>query len=106
MAKAKRYTVSDGKLVLVLEVAEEGGYIVTSPFNPDVLTQAESLEEAFENARDVIALFHEDRAGTKKTRTSSPPKVRRAASSLTTGKYHTVLKPHKPSQKPRAVVGK
>ena len=44
-------------LVLRLEPAEEGGYVVTSPFNPDVLTQAETLEEAFENARDVIALF-------------------------------------------------
>ena len=39
----------------------EGGYVVTSPFNPVVLTQADSLEEAFENARDVIALFEADR---------------------------------------------
>ncbi len=59
--KATQFTVTDGKLVLLLEVAEEGGYVVTAPFNPDVLTQAESLEEAFENARDVIALFHSDR---------------------------------------------
>ena len=27
----KRYTVSDGKMVLNLEEAEEGGYVVTSP---------------------------------------------------------------------------
>jgi hypothetical protein len=26
-----RYTASDGKLVLNLETAEEGGYVVTSP---------------------------------------------------------------------------
>jgi antitoxin HicB len=57
--KPTKYTVSDGKLVLTLEVAEEGGYIVTSPFNRDILTQADSLDEAFENARDVVALFRE-----------------------------------------------
>jgi predicted RNase H-like HicB family nuclease len=69
MAKKKvRYTVSDGKLVLVLEPAEEGGYIVTAPLNPDVLTQAETVEEAFENARDVIALFEEDRAAALKAK--------------------------------------
>ncbi len=59
--KATQFTVTDGKLVLLLECADEGGYVVTSPFNPIVLTQAETLEEAFENARDVIALFEEDR---------------------------------------------
>jgi predicted RNase H-like HicB family nuclease len=67
MARKKvRYTVSDGKLVLVLEPAAEGGYVVTAPLNPDVLTQAETVEEAFENARDVIALFAEDRASERK----------------------------------------
>lgn len=59
--KAKEFTVTDGKLVLRLELADEGGYVVTAPFNPDVLTQADSLEEAFENARDVIALYEADR---------------------------------------------
>jgi antitoxin HicB len=68
MAKPIAYTVTDGKLVLKLEVAEEGGFIVTAPFNSNVLTQAETLEEAFEMARDVIALFEEDRktGGVKK----------------------------------------
>jgi antitoxin HicB len=47
-----RYTVSDGKLVLSLEPAEEGGYVVTSPLDPELITQAETLEEAFANARD------------------------------------------------------
>jgi hypothetical protein len=31
---AKRYTVTDGKLVLQLEEAEEGGFTVTSPVDP------------------------------------------------------------------------
>ena len=64
--KPKRYTVTDGKLVLVLEVAEEGGFMVTCPFNPDVLTEADSLEEAFEMARDVITLFKKVRADERK----------------------------------------
>ena len=59
--KAADFIVTDGNLVLRLEPADEGGYVVTSPFNPDILTQAETLEEAFENARDVVALFEADR---------------------------------------------
>jgi len=51
---AKKYSVSDGKLVLTLEVAEEGGFIVSSPMDPGLWTQAESVEEAFENARDAM----------------------------------------------------
>lgn len=52
MAKGKVYTVSDGRLVLHLEAAEEGGYVVTSPLDPELITEAETVEEAFENARD------------------------------------------------------
>jgi hypothetical protein len=48
----KQYTVSDGKLVLTLQEADEGGFIVTSPFDPQLITEAETVREAFENARD------------------------------------------------------
>jgi antitoxin HicB len=48
----KRYTASDSKMVLTLEETEEGRYIVTSPLNPELITQAENIEEAFANARD------------------------------------------------------
>jgi antitoxin HicB len=51
----KQYTVSDGKLVLTLQEAEEGGYVVTSPLDPQLITEAETIEEAFENARDALA---------------------------------------------------
>jgi hypothetical protein len=34
---AKTYTVSDGKLVLNLEPAAEGGYVVTSPLEPELI---------------------------------------------------------------------
>ncbi len=49
---ATRYTVSDGRLVLKLEAAQEGGFIVTSPLDPELITEAETIEEAFANARD------------------------------------------------------
>lgn len=63
MARKKvRYTVSDGKMMLVLEPAEDGGFIVTSPLDPQLITQAEALEEAFENAYDAAALLKETRS--------------------------------------------
>lgn len=56
MAKKKvRYTASDGKMVLTLTPAEEGGFLVTSPLDPGLITEAETLEEAFEMAYDAAA---------------------------------------------------
>jgi hypothetical protein len=63
----KRYTVCDGKLVLNLEAAEEGGYVVTSPLDPELITQAETIEEAFSNARDAARALQRSR----RTRTSA-----------------------------------
>jgi antitoxin HicB len=70
----KRYTVSDGKLVLNLEEAEEGGYVVTSPLNPELITQAESIEEAFANARDAAKALRQSRM--KLMRRLSAPRTR------------------------------
>ena len=50
----KRYTVSNGKLVLTLEEASEGGYVVTAPLEPELITEAGSLSEAFEMASDAL----------------------------------------------------
>lgn len=61
MKSSKRYTVSDGKLVLTLEAAEEGGYIVTSPLDPELITEAETVEEAFANARDAAKALRQSR---------------------------------------------
>ena len=77
MAKPIKYTVSDGKLVLTLEVCEEGGYFITMPLNPDVLTEADSLEEAFEMARDVISLFEDDRREEQKKLSSKNGSTRK-----------------------------
>jgi antitoxin HicB len=60
--KSTKYTVTDGKLVLTLEVAEEGGFTVTSPFVPGLVTEAETLQEAFEMARDAEASLKAARA--------------------------------------------
>ncbi len=58
----KQYTVSDGRLVLKLEAAEEGGYVVTSPLDPELITEAETIEEAFANARDAARALKQARA--------------------------------------------
>jgi predicted RNase H-like HicB family nuclease len=61
----KRYTVSDGKLVLTLEEAEEGGFIVTSPLDRELITEAETLAAAFANARDAAKALKQSRAKLK-----------------------------------------
>jgi antitoxin HicB len=58
----RKYTVSDGEIVLTLEPAEEGGYVVTSPLDPELITEAESLDEAFANARDAADALNQSRS--------------------------------------------
>jgi len=58
---ATRYTISDGKLVLNLQVAPEGGYVVTSPLDPELITEAETIDEAFANARDAAQALRRSR---------------------------------------------
>jgi antitoxin HicB len=58
----KQYTVSDGKMVLLLREAEEGGYVVTSPLDPELITEAEDIAEAFGNARDALKALAQSRA--------------------------------------------
>ena len=62
MARPKRYTVSDGKLVLTLEEAGSGWYAVTTPMDPGVTTQARSIDEAFVMARDALRMLQRSRA--------------------------------------------
>jgi antitoxin HicB len=61
MIPANAYTVSDGQMVLTLQPAEEGGYVVTSPMDPELITEAETLDEAFENARDAAEALRQAR---------------------------------------------
>jgi predicted RNase H-like HicB family nuclease len=62
LMKPNNYTVTDGKLVLNLERAKEGGYIVTTPFEPQLVTEADTIEEAFEMARDALKALAQSRA--------------------------------------------
>lgn len=58
----KSYTVSDGDLVLNLQENEDGGYIVTSPLDPQLVTEAETISEAFAMARDAMESLNDSRA--------------------------------------------
>ena len=66
MAKPITYTVTDGKLVLTLEVAEEGGFTVTAPFIQGLVTEADTLDEAFEMARDAASALKAARTKSKR----------------------------------------
>ena len=74
----KRYTVTDGKLILTLEEADEGGYVVTSPIDPALTTQADTISEAFTNARDALSELRAYRARRRKELAERPPKRRGA----------------------------
>lgn len=58
----RKYNVSDGKLVITLEEAPEGGFTVTSPIEPALITEADSITEAFEMARDALRAIAVSRA--------------------------------------------
>ena len=59
--KPKKFTVCDGDLVLELQPAGDGWYCVTSPMDPGVTTQAKSIEEAFDMARDAMKCLKDAR---------------------------------------------
>ena len=45
-------------------MAKEGGYIVTSPLDPELITEAESVEDAFVNADDAARALNLQRSET------------------------------------------
>jgi antitoxin HicB len=47
------------KVPLVLEPQPEGGYTVTSPLLPELLTEGDTLEEALANVKDALATVFE-----------------------------------------------
>jgi antitoxin HicB len=59
---AKKFVVSDGKMVLHLQPAGKGWYAVTSPLDPGITTQARSIEEAFVMAYDARKALQSSRA--------------------------------------------
>lgn len=47
------------KLPLVLEPQPEGGYVVTCPFLPELITEGDNVQEALQNANDALAAILE-----------------------------------------------
>ena len=47
------------KLPLVLEPQPEGGYVVTCPFVPELITEGEDVQDALHNANDALAAIIE-----------------------------------------------
>jgi predicted RNase H-like HicB family nuclease len=54
-------TTHSRTFTIILEPAEEGGFVVTVPALPEVGTQGDTYEEAMANAREAIELVIEDR---------------------------------------------
>jgi hypothetical protein len=57
LVSMKQYTVSDGKVVLTLQEAEEGGYVVTSPLDPQLITEAEKRSRRPSRTRETLWLL-------------------------------------------------
>ncbi len=67
--KGTKYTVSDGKMELLLEYDGEKWYVVTCPAIPDLLTQARTIDEAFRMAYDAkrtLEAFYASMSGREK----------------------------------------
>ena len=51
------------KLPLVFEPQPEGGFTVTSPLLPELVTEGDTFEDAMENVRDameaVVEIYHD-----------------------------------------------
>jgi predicted RNase H-like HicB family nuclease len=59
--RKRTYLVTSGRMVLRLTEAKEGGFVVTSPLDPELVTQAESITEAFDNASDAARMLRQAR---------------------------------------------
>jgi antitoxin HicB len=47
------------KLPLVLEPQPEGGYVVTCPLVPELITEGDTVQDALQNANDALAAIVE-----------------------------------------------
>ncbi len=47
------------KLPLVLEPQPEGGYVVTCPLLPELITEGDTVQDALQNANDALAAIIE-----------------------------------------------
>jgi len=54
------------KLALVLDPQPEGGYVVTCPLLPELITEGEDVQDALHNANDALAAIIEAFADLKR----------------------------------------
>ena len=47
------------KLPLILDPQPEGGYVVTCPLLPELITEGDNIQDAFKNANDALAAIVE-----------------------------------------------
>ncbi len=60
------------KLPLILEPQPEGGFTVTSPVLPELITEGDTVEDALDNVRDALAAVIE---AYQETGRSLPPNL-------------------------------
>ncbi len=75
----KKYTVSDGKLVLTLQEDEGDWYTVTSPTDPAMITQAKTIREAFRMAKDAFESLAASRSDPRRWERAGRQKMKRSA---------------------------
>lgn len=63
------------KLPLVLDPQPEGGYVVTCPLLPELITEGENIQDALQNANDALAAIVE---ALKELKRPMPPVLRPA----------------------------
>ena len=61
------------KLPLIFEPQPEGGFTVTSPLLPELITEGDSVEDALEDVRDALAAVIEIDQETGRTLPTSLP---------------------------------
>jgi len=79
------YQVSDGKLLLTLKPESDGWFVVTSPLDPAMITQARTIEEAFRQARDAFAALADSRADADRWDRRAKKRVSRSATQRPVG---------------------
>lgn len=72
----RHYTISDGKLVLLVKESKSGGYVVSSPLDPELFTEGETIDEAIRNAHEVADLLASCRRDLAKVAPKTPIRKR------------------------------
>lgn len=67
------------KLPLFLEPQPEGGYVVTCPLLPELITEGENVQEALQNANDALAAILD---GFKQLKRPLPPALQPAQDNM------------------------